>query len=244
MKRIVILFYALFVASGSISAKEERILFFVKYGFIKGGEVEMVVNDTAFNGVPAIQYLIDGRTTGITNAIYGVRDIYETTVDSSSYLPLKAIRNIKEGNYRRYNETLFYHDVDSLHSQRKGWREMPHNLVDIISGFFYFVNNNPFTNLQSGDAVNYQVYHADKIMPVTIKYLREEEVKTDIGKINCLVLVPIIEKGGMFTRSDAIKIFISKETKSLVYVELDTTFGALKAVMKSYSIDGVAQTVK
>lgn len=225
-------------------AKEERIKFHVKFGFIKGGEVEMVVSDTIFEGKPAIQYLIDGRTTGITNAIYGVRDIYETTVDAETYLPLKAIRNIKEGNYRRYNETFFYHDIDSLHSQRKGWSEMPQNLVDIISGFFYFVNNNPFTHLQAGDAVNYSVYHADKITPVTIKYLREEVIKTDIGKINCLVLAPIIETGDMFSRSDAIKIYISKETKSMMYIELETTFGSLKAVMKSYIIDGVEQKVQ
>ncbi len=183
-------------------------------------------------------FLIAGKTTGITNAIYGVHDIYETTVDADTYLPLKAIRNIKEGSYRHYNETFFYNDIDSLHSQRTGWSEMPHNLVDIVSGFFYFVNNNPFANLQAGDAVNYSIYHDDKIMSVSIKFLREEVIKTDIGKINCLVLAPIIETGKMFSSSDAIRIYISKEKKSLVYIELETTFGSLKAVMKSYIIDG------
>jgi hypothetical protein len=192
MKQIIALFFVILLFAQSIWAKEERIKFHVKFGFLKGGEVEMVVNDTIFNGKPAIQYLIDGRTTGITNAIYGVHDIYETTVDAQSYLPLKAIRNIKEGNYRRYNETFFYHDIDSLYSLRKGGREMPHNLVDIISGFFFFINNNPFTHLQAGDAVNYSVYHADEIMPVSIKFLREEVIKTGIGDINCLVLAPII----------------------------------------------------
>lgn len=244
MKQLTGIFFVLLVLFQTAWAKEERIKFHVKYGFIKGGEVVMIVNDTIFNDKPAIRYLIDGRTTGITNAIYGVHDIYETTVDAKSYLPVKAIRNIKEGNYRRYNETFFYHAIDSLQSQRKGWREMPHNLVDIISGFFHFVNNNPFANLQAGDAVNYSVYHADKIMPVTIKYLREEVIKTDLGKINCLVLAPIIETGGMFSRSDAIKFYITKKTNTLVYVELDTTFGSLKAVMKSYSIDGKEQKIQ
>lgn len=244
MKHIVAIFFVFLLLAQSVWAKEERIKFHVKFGFLKGGEVEMVVNDTTFNGKPAIQYLIDGRTTGITNAIYGVHDVYETTVDATTYLPLKAIRNIKEGNYRRYNETFFYHDNDSLYSQRTGGLKMPHNLVDIISGFFYFVNNNPFTYLQAGDAVNYSVYHAEKIMPVSIKFLREEVIKTDIGEINCLVLAPIIEPSKLFSRSDAIKIYISKEKKSLVYIELETTFGSLKAVMKSYIIDGVEQKIQ
>lgn len=244
MKQTLVIFILLLTLSQPALAKEERIKFHVKFGFIKGGEVVMVVKDTTFNNQPAIHYTIDGRTTGITNVIYGVRDIYETTVDAETYLPLKAIRNIKEGNYKRYNETLFHHDIDSLHSQRKGWSEMPNNLVDIISGFFYFINKNPFTHLQAGDAVKYSIYHADKIMDVNIQYLREEKIKTDIGKINCLVLSPLIEKGKMFNRSDGIKVYISKENKSLVYIELETTFGSLKAVTKQYSIDGVEQKIE
>jgi hypothetical protein len=244
MKHLLTIFLVLLIFSQSALAKEERIKFHVKFGFIKGGVVVMVVKDTVFNDRAAIHYSIDGRTTGITNAIYRVHDIYETTVDAETYLPLKAIRSIKEGSYKRYNETLFYHNIDSLHSQRKGWSEMPNNLVDIISGFFYFINRNPFSNLQAGDAVAYSIYHADKIMDVKIKYLREETIKTDIGKINCLVLSPLIDKGKMFNRSDGIKIYISKENKSLVYIVLETTFGSLKAVTKHYSIDGVEQSIK
>jgi hypothetical protein len=244
MKQILAIFLVLLTLAQSTLAKEERIKFHVKFGFIKGGEVVMVVKDTLFNNRPARHYRVEGRTTGITNAIYGVLDIYETTVDAETYLPLKATLSIKEGSHERYNETLFHHDIDSLHSQRKGWSEMPNNLVDIISGFFYFINRNPFTNLQAGDAVAYSIYHDDEIMDVSIKYLREERIKTDIGKINCLVLSPIIEKGKIFNRSDGIKVYISKENKSLVYIELDTTFGTLKAVTKHYSIDGVEQNIK
>ncbi len=243
MKPLIYLFFIGLMLAHGAQAKEERIKFHVKFGFIKGGEVEMTVIDTVYNGRPAIQYLIDGRTTGITNAIYGVRDIYETTVDAETRLPVKAIRNIKEGSYRKYNETFFHHEGDSLCSLLKGCRPMEPGLLDIISGFFYFVNKNPFTHLQAGDAVYYSIYHADKIMPVSIKYLREEKLKTDIGEIDCLVLTPLIEKGKMFSRSDAIKIYISKEQKSLVYIDLDTTFGSLKGIMKSYSINGVEQNV-
>lgn len=243
MTRLALITILFFLVFNTSSAKEHQIKFHVKYGFIKGGEIVMYVNDTVFNGRPAIHYKIDGKTTGITNAIYGVHDIYETTVDSESYLPVKAIRSISEGNYKRYNETLFYHDVDSLHSQRKGWSAMPDNLLDAISGFFYFVNRNPFTKLQAGDAVNYSIYHADKIMDVRIKYLREEVIKTNIGQINCIVLAPLIPKGKMFNRSDGIKIYISKKSKQLMFVELETTFGSLKGILKSYKLDGVEQNI-
>lgn len=241
MKQFTAIFFIFLLFSQTVWAKNEKMHFHVKYGFIKGGEVDMYIKDTVFNGGPAIYYQIAGRTTGVTNAIYGVREVYETIVDAKTLLPLKAVRDVKEGNYTRYNETLFYHDVDSLESLRKGRREMPHGLVDIISGFFYFVNKNPFNDIQSGDAVPYSVYHADKILDISIKFLREEVIKTDIGKTNCYVLSPQFSAGKMFSRSDAIKVYISKEEKVPVYLELETVFGSLKAKMKSYTIDGVEQ---
>lgn len=244
MKQFITVLFVFLFLTQSVWAKDEKMHFHVKYGFIKGGEVDMYIKDTVFNGKPAIYYKIDGRTTGVTNAIYGVREIYETIVDAESLLPQKAIRDVKEGNYTRYNETLFYHDIDSLHSQRKGWREMPHNLVDIISGFFYFLNKNPFDDIHAGDAVPYSVYHADKILDISIKFLREEIIKTDIGKSNSYVLSPQFSAGKMFSRSDAIKVYISKEKKIPVYLELETVFGSLKAKMKSYTIDGVEQKTK
>ena len=37
-------------------AREERVRFNLKFGFLKGGEAEMTVKDTIFNGKPAIHY--------------------------------------------------------------------------------------------------------------------------------------------------------------------------------------------
>jgi hypothetical protein len=38
----------------SVSAKKEKIIFDLKYGFIKGGEAVFIISDTTFNGLPAI----------------------------------------------------------------------------------------------------------------------------------------------------------------------------------------------
>jgi hypothetical protein len=231
---------ALFIVQ-ALSAKEKRINFNLKFGFVKGGEAEMVITDTVFNGRPALNYHVVGQTTGLANTLYGVYDIYETTVDAETHLPVKTIRSVKEGNYRKYNETLFYHEIDSINSQRSGWRKVPKNLVDMISVFFYFIHENSFEDLQPGDAVTYPTINADKISDISIKYLRDEEIKTDIGKINCHVLTPTVAKGKVLERSDGIKFYISKEQKIPVYIEFEMRVGALKAVIKSYTINGIDQ---
>ncbi|MFV0593570.1 MAG: DUF3108 domain-containing protein [Draconibacterium sp.] len=242
MKQRILIVFLLTFGVSKLEAKEHHLQFNLKFGFLKGGEAQMIIRDTVFNGKPALHYYMMGQTTGLAEKLYGVYDIYETTVDAETYLPLKTIRNVKEADYRRYNETLFYHDVDSIYSQRSGWRKVPHNLVDIISVLFYFLHNQPFDNLSPGDAVTYPTINADKISNITVKFLREEKIETDIGKINCYVLSPTVDKGKVLKRADGIKFYLSKEKKVPVFVTFEMRVGSLKAVLKSYKIDGVEQT--
>ena len=244
MKKYLLIVLLSFLVVHIADAKEERIRFNLKFGFLKGGEAEMTVKDTIFNGKPAIHYHVLGQTTGLADKLYGVYDIYETTVDTETHLPLKTIRNVKEGNYRRYNETFFFHDNDSIHSQRKGGRKVPKNLVDIISVFFYFVHTQSIDQMSPGDGVTYPTINADKISDITVRYLREEEVDTDIGKVDCYVLNPSVQKGKVLERSDGIRFYMSKEKKLPVYITFEMRVGALKAVIKSHTIDGVEQVTK
>jgi len=244
MSKIILSFLLISILSFSVSAKKEVILFNLKLGIIKGGEAEVTIVDTVFNGQPAIQYKIVGRTTGLANTLYAVNDVYETIVDADSYYPLKAIRNIKEKKYRWYNETLFYHQIDSLNSQRTGWREMPKNTVDMISSFFYFVHINNMDRMEADSVIEMCVFHADKIETVYTKYLGEEIIKTDLGKVNTYVLAPVVRKGKLLKRSDGLRFHISKEKKVPVLLDFDMKVGSLRAVLKSYKIDDIEQVTK
>lgn len=227
-----------------VQGKEERIKYHLKFGFLKGGEAEFTIKDSVINGKAVIIYHLEGNTVGLVDKFVNIHDIYETIVDAESHLPIKIMRNIKEGNYRRFNETMVYHDKDTIHSRRSGWRQIPDNMVDMISIFFYFVHKNPFENLQPGDAVTYPTYFADKISDMTIKYLREENIKTEIGKINCYVLKPYVDKGKVLKTDDAVDFYITKEQKLPVFVEFELLVGSLKAVAASYKINGVEQLAK
>ena len=244
MSRNLVFVVLLILLTQKLSATEHRILFNLKFGIFKGGEAEMVMTDTVFNGKPAIHYHVLGKTTGLADKLYGVYDIYETTVDAQTYLPLKTIRNVNEGGYTRYNETLYFHEKDSIYSQRSGGQKVVNNLVDIVSVFFYFIHNHGIDSMTPGDGVTYPTYHADKISDITIRFLREEKVETDIGKIDCYVLNPTVRKGKVLERSDGIRFYMSKEKKLPVLITFEMRVGALKAVIKSYTIDGVEQATK
>jgi hypothetical protein len=235
---------SLLVFAESVSAKKEVVSFDLKFGFIKGGEAKFVVSDTIFNNRPAVAYNLAGRTTGLSDKLFAVDDEYETFVDPRTGLPLKSIRNIKEKKYRWYNETLYYPEIDSIYSQRSGWRSVPDTLVDIVSVFFYFINNHLMDGLEKGETIILPTFHADKISDVIIKYDGDRVVETDLGKINCHVLLPEVDKGKLLKRSDGLKFYISKKTKVPVLLEFDMRVGTLRAVLRSYTIDGVEQTTR
>ncbi|MCK5729496.1 MAG: DUF3108 domain-containing protein [Draconibacterium sp.] len=241
MLKYIIIFLSVFLLTQTVFAKEKRVLFNLKYGFIKGGEAEMIIIDTIFNGKPAISYCFKGQTTGLTNAIYGVNDTYTTIVDAETNLPLKAIRDIKENKYRWYNETYFYPDIDSLKSEKTGWKKMPEDMVDIISSFFYFVKVYDMESMKPDEIKTLTSFHADKIDTIAIKYIGKEKIKTELGKTKTYVLVPSVDKGKLLMSSDGLRFFISKELEIPVMLEFELKIGALRAILKSYKIDGVEQ---
>jgi hypothetical protein len=244
MKKEIIIALLILVFSLHAKAREEKIFFNLKFGFIKGGEAELIISDTIFNNKKALHYYLKGRTTGLTDKLFEVNDIYETTVDAETRLPLKSIRNIKEGKYRWYNETMYYHDIDSINSQKSGWRDAPENLVDIISVFFYFIHHHLLDDLEPGSRVTLPTFHADKIDDVSVKYLGDRRIETDFGKIDCYVLTPSVDKGKLLNRSDGLKFFISKKTKMPVLLEFDMRIGSLKAEIQKYEVDGKTQAAR
>ncbi len=43
----------------------------------------------------------------MADALFKVKDIYESYIEPETELPVFSIRNIQEGRYRKYNEVFF-----------------------------------------------------------------------------------------------------------------------------------------
>lgn len=227
---------AMLIVPMRISAGEgsEQILYNLKLGFLKGGEARINITDTTFEGKKAIHYRLEVKTTGLADALYRVFDIYESTVDPATHLPYVSVRNAKEKKYRFYNEVTYHRDIDSLYSQRSGWKHAPNNVVDIITVFFYFTNQNYIEKINQGEMVTLPTMHADEINDIHIKFLGFEVIDTYMGSLECYVLSPQVKKGKLLKRSDGIKLYITRDTKIPVLLEFDMRVGALRAVLKDY----------
>lgn len=214
----------------------ESLTYTVRYGFVKGGEGLFTVRDTVVNGIKTNHIVVAGKTTGVADFFFSVRDSYESFVDPSTQLPVKAIRNISEGRYKRYEEVSYNRNDNSLYSSRKGQQnDMPVNILDMVSAFYHARNNTFDDNLTKGDTIFYQTYFAGEIYPLRIMYLGREKVDTPFGDVLCYKFVPITEVGRTFKNEDDMKVWISCDGNHVpVKIEFDLVVGSFVCELTKY----------
>jgi len=169
----------------------EKVSYTVHYGLITGGTASLELKKESFNGKEVWHSKMEARTTGVADAFFKVLDVYESYIDPHTELPVKSVRNIREGRYRKYNEVLFDHksrsDSAVLTSDLTGIHIAPQGIHDILSCFYYFRNHilPVDSNLKKGELTTIMTWFTDELYPIRLRYIGEEEVKTK----GCVVLV-------------------------------------------------------
>jgi hypothetical protein len=83
------------------------------------------------------------RTTGYTK----VRDKYETFIDTSTMQPLKFIRNVNEGGYKKYQNVTFSKTANTAITTN-GVFKVPSCVQDVVSSMYY-ARNVDFSQLRT-----------------------------------------------------------------------------------------------
>jgi hypothetical protein len=192
----------------------EKLTYQVKYGFIVGGTTTLTLTDTIYKNKPVFHVLAVGQTTGLTNTIYEVNDIYESWFDKKTTLPYKQIRNISEGRYTQYNEVVYNRKNNTVQSKLSGEHEVPEKILDLCSTF-YFIRRVDFSKMIPGDILFVNMYFADEVFPFHLKYDGIETIRTKIGKISCIKISPVVEIGRMFKTKDDMTIWFTDDEKCL-----------------------------
>lgn len=244
---ILIILLLLFLQEPVINAQitpykpGEKISYLLHYGFVVGGTASLELKSETLNGNLVWHSVAIGQTTGMADAIYKVKDIYEAYINPKTDLPVKSVRNIHEGRYTKYNVVLFDHtaraDSTVLSSDLTGTHLGPKNLHDILSCFYFFrkyylsANN----NFKSGEIITIMTWFTDELYPIRLKYVGTEEVKTKLGKINCLKFNPVTEVGRLFKTEEDMSIWFSADKNYLpVKIRFDIFVGSITIDLISY----------
>lgn len=238
---LLILFTLLFTFSAyadggtMFKRKTEHLKYVIHYGFIRGGKASLKLRSERYKGKVVYHLTATGRTVGVTNALYGIKDTYESYVDTASLLPVKAIRNIKEGRYKRYNELLFDREKNKVHSKRSGEHDVVEGVHDILSAF-YFARMRLFnSDLVEGQDIKIETYFSDEPFLLQFKFVGYETIKSKIGRIKCYKFVPLVETGRSFKNDDDMHIWISAdENKVPVRIKFDLLIGSLRCDLVNF----------
>jgi hypothetical protein len=219
----------------------EKVTYNIHYGVITGGTASLELKSDTLNGKEVWHSKLLAKTTGIADAIFKVLDIYESFIDPVTELPVKSIRNIREGRYRRYNEVLFDHktraDSAILTSDLTGIHITPQGIHDILSCFYYFRNHilPVDSNLKKGGLITITTWFTDELYPIRLRYIGTDEIKTKAGKIKCYKFNPVTETGRLFKTEEDVSFWFSADKNFLpVKIRFDIFVGAFTVEIMSY----------
>ncbi len=200
----------------------ETLLFKVHVGPVNAGTSTMRISDTIYeiNNRPCYKIAVEGRTTGFFDLFLRVRDEWGTFLDTTAIIPHRFYRNIEEGKYRKYEVVDFDHREDTalvskLDKKTRRLKEqvpfkIENNSQDLVSGY-YFIRTLDYQNYHEGDTINVPAFFDDETYNFSMRYLGIETVKTKLGKIDALVLSPIMPENSIFDGEDAVQVWLSND---------------------------------
>lgn len=212
----------------------ENLKYLVYYGWIDGGTASLSINKIKNNGIDIYHATAFIETIGLASTFVPLEDKYDSFFDINTGKPIKAIRDVKEGDYENYNEVTFDHSQNIVNSQKKGEVKVPNNIFDIVSGF-YHARKSLFDNLHKNDTVHLTTYFTDEVYPLDIVFKGVETIKTKAGKFEALKFMPVCEVGRVFEDEDDMTIYISNDKNKIpLRMEFDMLIGSLKCDLIEY----------
>jgi hypothetical protein len=227
--------------TGSSYKAGEKVNYSIHYGVITAGTGTLELNSETLDGKVVLHSKLVGRTTGMAETFFKLLDIYESYIDPATELPVKSIRNIREGHYRKYNVVLFDHktrrDSSILTSDLTGIHIAPPKIHDILSCFYYFRNQilPSGSNLKEGELITIMTWFCDELYPIRLRYIGIDEVKTKAGRIKCYKFNPVTETGRLFKTEEDVSFWFSADKNYLpVKIRFDIFVGAFTVEMINY----------
>jgi hypothetical protein len=243
LNNILLLLLVPYFSTGQESAYQpgEKVDYAVHYGVVQGGVASLEIKSDTLKGKEVWHSVFMGRTTGMADAVFRVRDVYESYIEPESELPVLSIRNIREGRYKKYSEVIFDHytrpDSAILTSDLTGIHITGKGIHDILSCFYYLRNHHlpGYQDMKKGDVITIMTWFTDELYPIRLKYLGMDDIKTKVGRIKCLKFNPVTEVGRLFKTEDDMTFWFSADGNFLpVRVRFEIFVGAFVAEIVSY----------
>lgn len=211
--------------------------------FNAGRATISIVNKTeSMNNKPCYVLAVVGKTIGLAEVSIRIRDTWVAFIDTATYLPQKAYRDISEGKYKLKEDVVFDHANGKVKITRKHpdrdferlEKQVPENVQDILGGFYQLRRVN-FNKLKMGDTVLVKAFFDKENFNFKVRYKGKVKVETDAGVFNAIKIVPLMPKNKLFDGEESVVAYISDDKNKIpLLAEVKMFVGKVKLELTDY----------
>ncbi|MDX2245230.1 MAG: DUF3108 domain-containing protein [Bacteroidia bacterium] len=219
----------------------EFLKFRIHYGLITAGFATLEVKEEKkiVKGRNCYHIVGQGFTNQAFDVVYKVRDYYETFMDEESLISLRFNRHIREGGFENYSETHFDHQKGKAlyidHKKRHTVYDVPPNIQDVISAFYFARTRYDQDSLKPGDRISLQNFLDRKNFGLEASLITREKIKIDGVWYKALKMNLLIEEAGLVTDGSTIVFWISDDDNKIpLRIQSELMIGSLKADLIEY----------
>ncbi len=224
----------------------EKVTLNISYFNIVAGTLDIEVKPfVEVNGRKAYHFEITGKSNSFFSKIYAVDDKAVTYMAYDDLTPLNLQISIKESKQLSETRTLFdWKTMKASYWQKQVTKEkgerskkIDWDLVpfaqNVISAAYYM---RVFT-YEPGKTLQFRVADEGKNITFKGEVLRREKLDTEIGKLDTIVMKPVVTVDGIFKPVGDIIVWLTDDDrKQIVRIEskikIGTVIGKLKALEK------------
>ena len=215
----------------------ENITFNVFYSviglYVNAGSANFTVSLENMNNRPSWHVVGTGSSNPSYDWIFKVRDRYETYIDTASMQPLKFVRDINEGGFKKYENVTFNNQANTAVTTN-GVFKVPNCVQDVMSSIYY-ARNIDFNRYTEGDKIPFTMFLDNEVYNLYIKYLGKETVKTKYGRFHAIKFKPLLVKGTLFEGGEKMTVWVSDDMNHIpLRIESPIVVGSVKVDMMQY----------
>ena len=220
--------------------KNEELKYGLYYSFIKAGTAYIKNRGiTDINGRKAYLIQTSAFSAPVIDAVYKVRDINLSWLDTQNFYSLGYAQSLREGRYKRdewltfdYNKNTYYGEVRKKKEPRIISGELPIKVLDMLTSLYYVRAQ----KLEVGKDIVFDIINREKQYPLVVKVLGKETIKTDAGKFDCIKVEPMFRGEGIFvSKGKSLQVWLTDdEYKMPIKMKVEVFIGSVYAELLEY----------
>lgn len=211
----------------------EKLVFDLTWTGIKAGTATQEIIEEK----DSIRIVSTARSADWLSVFFPVEDRIESVLTKAPPPHLGLPRNfrmkISEGKHRRDKEIIFDHGkgkaryIDHLGGEKVDL-EIGKSTYDTYSSFYY-IRTLP---LEVGKSVFVSILDKKQVWNVEVQVLKKEQIDSILGRVNTILIKPLIKSEGIFQKKGAIYIWLTDDARRIpVQMKTKVAIGSVTATL-------------